>query len=88
MPVTGELNVQNGASAEILDAEKLQAWVGRTQTRVDRASSAPLAGLAGLLDHDVPPWPEGELPPLSHWLYFLEHERQSMLDRDGHRKRG
>jgi len=36
----------------------------------------------------VPPWREGELPPLAHWLYFLGHARQSEIDLDGHPRRG
>jgi 3-methylfumaryl-CoA hydratase len=76
------------ASADPVDIDKLQQWVGRTQTLNDRVSTGPLAGLAGLLDHAMPPWREGEMPPLGHWLYFLRHERQSSLDVDGHPKRG
>ena len=70
------------------DIEALQGWVGRAQTADDRAAAAPLAGLAGLLDHVTPPWISGEVPPLAHWLYFLPHQRQSLLDTDGHAKRG
>ena len=71
-----------------MDIELLQGWVGRTQTTRDVASAGPLAGLAALLDHASPPWPAGQLPPLAHWLYFLPRDRQSMLDTDGHPKRG
>jgi 3-methylfumaryl-CoA hydratase len=66
----------------------LQNWIGRSETVEDVASPVPLAGLAALLDHDVPPWREGELPPLAHWLYFLGHARQSEIDLDGHPRRG
>jgi 3-methylfumaryl-CoA hydratase len=71
-----------------VDIEALQSWVGRFQAADDVAVPGPLAGLAALLDHSTPPWTPGELPPLSHWLYFLPRERQSLLDRDGHAKRG
>jgi 3-methylfumaryl-CoA hydratase len=70
------------------DIEALQGWVGRAQTADDRAVAGPLAGLASLLDHTTPPWISGEVPPLAHWLYFLPHQRQSLLDSDGHAKRG
>jgi 3-methylfumaryl-CoA hydratase len=70
------------------DIEALQSWVGRTQTADDRAAPGPLAGLASLLDHMTPPWISGEVPPLAHWLYFLPRQRQSLLDTDGHAKRG
>jgi 3-methylfumaryl-CoA hydratase len=70
------------------EIEALQGWVGRAQTADDRAAAGPLAGLAGLLDHLTPPWISGAAPPLAHWLYFLPHQRQSLLDADGHAKRG
>ena len=66
----------------------LKSWIGRTETVRDRATAAPLAGLAALLDHDTPPWIAHEAPPLSHWLYFHTHARQSWIDVDGHPRRG
>jgi 3-methylfumaryl-CoA hydratase len=66
----------------------LENWIGRGETLEDIAAPVPLAGLAALLDHTVPPWREGELPPLAHWLYFLGHARQSQIDIDGHPRRG
>lgn len=71
-----------------MDIAHLRKWIGRTQTVTDVATSAPVAGLAALLDHDVSPWRTGELPPLAHWLYFLPHARQSEIDVDGHPRRG
>jgi 3-methylfumaryl-CoA hydratase len=64
------------------------AWVGRTETVADVAAPGPVARLAALLDHQTPPWREGEAPPLSHWLYFLPQARQSELGEDGHPRRG
>lgn len=66
----------------------LRQWIGREETLEDVAAAAPLAGLAALLDHDTPPWPKNEVPPLGHWLYFLPRARQSEIDVDGHPKRG
>ena len=63
------------------------AWVGRSETRGDVATAAPLAGLAALLDHDVSPWTAGTVPPLGHWLYFLPAARQSAIGEDGHPRR-
>ena len=82
------MNENGPAIATGLDVGNLQRWVGRTQTTMDRASSVPLEGLAGLLDHAAPPWREAEVPPLGHWFYFLDRARQSQLDLDGHPKRG
>lgn len=62
-------------------------WVGRSETREDVATATPLAGLAALLDHDVPPWVPGAVPPLAHWLYFLPPTRQSVIGEDGHPRR-
>jgi len=70
------------------DATDLKAWIGRTETAVDVAGEAPLAGLAALLDHAAPPWRTGEAPPLAHWLYFLPHALQSQISADGHPARG
>jgi 3-methylfumaryl-CoA hydratase len=72
----------------MLGHDELQNWVGRVQWADDVAAPGPLAGLASLLDHGTPPWTAGELPPLAHWLYFVPRERQSLLDLDGHPKRG
>jgi 3-methylfumaryl-CoA hydratase len=72
----------------MLDIDHLKSWVGRTEEQSDVAAPAPLAGLAALLDHEQPPWRDGELPPLAHWLYFLPRARQSDIDIDGHPKRG
>jgi 3-methylfumaryl-CoA hydratase len=69
-------------------AADFKDWIGKTETVEDIASSVPLAGLSALLDYDVPPRRDGELPPLSHWLYFLDHARQSQLGPDGHARRG
>src|ERR1700689_5829171 len=67
---------------------RLKSWIGRSETAEDIASPVPLAVLAALLDHDAPPWRAGEVPPLGHWLYFLNRARQSEIDVDGHPRRG
>jgi 3-methylfumaryl-CoA hydratase len=63
------------------------AWVGRSETRHDIATAAPLAGLAALLDHDAAPGASATVPPLGHWLYFLPDARQSAIGEDGHPRR-
>lgn len=64
--------------------DDFSAWVGRSETREDVATPAPLRGLAALLDHDAVP---DTLPPLGHWLYFLPDARQSAIGEDGHPRR-
>lgn len=62
------------------------AWVGRSETRDDVATAAPLVGLAALLDDDTGAAPD-IVPPLGHWLYFLPTARQSTIGDDGHPRR-
>lgn len=67
-------------------SQDFSAWIGRTQTRTDTLTAAPLRALGALFD-----WPEAEpqsLPPLGHWLYFLPVARQAELNHDGHPKLG
>jgi 3-methylfumaryl-CoA hydratase len=47
--------------------------------------AAPAAALAGVLDVEPP---QGELPPLWQWLYFLERPAQRELGVDGHPREG
>jgi len=72
-----------------LQDQHLQKWIGRSETRSDEVTAAPMAALAATLDIDAPyPQPGDPLPPLWHWLYFLPLPRQSELGPDGHAKRG
>jgi len=72
-----------------MDASTLTAWIGRTETREDTITAAPVAALAALLDRDDPPPKPGDaIPPLAHWLYFLPVHRQSQVGSDGHAMRG
>lgn len=72
-----------------LDIAYLQQWIGRTETRGDVVTAAPVAALSATLDREDPPPRLGDpLPPLSHWLYFLPVSRQSELGPDGHPHRG
>ena len=70
-----------------MDPATFKAWIGRTETTIDVATTAPVMGLAALLDYPASPWGD-EIPPLGHWFYFLPQGRQSELDYDGHSKRG
>lgn len=64
-------------------------WVGRTETRADVVTAAPIAALSATLDRaDPPPQPGDPLPLLWHWLYFLPVHRQSDLGADGHVRLG
>ena len=49
----------------------------------------PARGLAALLDLPTEPIVAGwTLPPLWHWVYLLEHPRQSDLGPEGHARQG
>jgi 3-methylfumaryl-CoA hydratase len=64
-------------------------WLGRSDTRHDLVTPAPVAALSATLDReDPPPQPGDALPPLWHWLYFLPQHRHSELGADGHAKLG
>lgn len=68
-----------------LDDAQLSRWVGNTDSRQERISAAPAAGLAATLDRTAVEFSDGdELPVPWHWLYFLPVARQSELGEDGH----
>jgi 3-methylfumaryl-CoA hydratase len=69
--------------------DHLREWRGRTESRSDEVTAAPIAALSATLDrNDSFPRAGDPLPPLWHWLYFLPISRQSELGDDGHAKRG
>lgn len=69
--------------------QQYQEWVGKTQTSSDSLTKAPMERLASALDReDVSFSPGDSLPPLWHWLYFLEAARHSDIAEDGHPNRG
>jgi 3-methylfumaryl-CoA hydratase len=72
-----------------LNLDYLREWRGKSESRSDQVTAAPIAALSATLDRDDPyPQPGDPLPPLWHWLYFLPIPRQSELGPDGHAKRG
>ncbi len=67
----------------------LRSWVGCTEASKDVITPAPLRALSAALDRcDPDPALDAVVPPLWHWLYFLQHPRQGELGVDGHAKRG
>ncbi|WP_246524886.1 FAS1-like dehydratase domain-containing protein [Sphingobium phenoxybenzoativorans] len=61
-----------------------QSFIGRCQVDEDIADPARFVRLAATLDHDQPPWLEGMVPPLGHWLCFQPDARHSNVGPDGH----
>ncbi|GIT14727.1 MAG: hypothetical protein CM1200mP36_04830 [Gammaproteobacteria bacterium] len=55
------------------DLERLRDWEGREEVRDDVIALAPVQALGATLDHDPGVYWDGEiLPPLYHWLFFLD----------------
>jgi 3-methylfumaryl-CoA hydratase len=68
-----------------IDISNLRKWVGKTTTVTDTVTPTPMAALAATLDIDAPRPRQGDpVPPLWHWLYFLDIRRESELAPDGH----
>jgi 3-methylfumaryl-CoA hydratase len=68
----------------------IEDWVGRSETREDVATAAPVRALAATLDAPdrIEPQPGAAIPPLWLWLYFLPDTPMSGVGPDGHPRRG
>lgn len=70
------------------EQENVQDWVGREMWQHDILHAQPARFMQATLDRD-PSFEDGDcLPPLWHWLYFLEARRTGELGRDAHPKKG
>ena len=70
-----------------MSLEDFAKWIGRSRTMEDLVSPFPVRALAATLDaNDADPGTP--LPPLWHWLYFLEAVPLSKVGADGHAERG
>jgi len=80
----------DGASPPaVLDIDHLRGWIGRTQTDHDVAALRHARLMAATVDRPGPALADGDpLPPLWHWLYFLQARPPGELGRDGHPARG
>jgi len=68
--------------------EQLQDFVGREQSTWDGLAPFPARALAAMLDHTQLPQSGDALPPLWHWLYFLDPAAAGATGDDGHRRTG
>lgn len=67
-----------------LDIEALRSGIGREIVTEDIATAAPVAAMSATLDRSDPPPKAGDpLPPLWHWMYFLDFDKTSSLGPDG-----
>jgi 3-methylfumaryl-CoA hydratase len=73
-----------------IDLEHLRTWIGRSRADQDVISARHARLMAATVDHPQPDRiRDGEpLPPLWHWIYFLEGLPPGELGRDGHPARG
>jgi hydroxyacyl-ACP dehydratase HTD2-like protein with hotdog domain len=63
----------------------LDEWAPEPVESVETITSGPAVALAGVLDTEPPVTGPGDpLPPLWHWLYFLDRPAQRELGPDGH----
>ena len=68
-----------------LDQDRLQEWIGKTETREDHIGLERTHAMQATLDRFDPLLRDGDpLPPLWHWLYFWPIAPRSGLGRDGH----
>jgi 3-methylfumaryl-CoA hydratase len=72
-----------------LDLPRLRHWIGRVHAHEDVAAVGHARLMAATVDLDGLALDIGTaLPPLWHWLYFLEGSPAKDLGRDGHPARG
>lgn len=73
-----------------IDVDQLRRWIGRSRTDEDVIAGRHARLMAATVDHPAPERiRDGEpLPPLWHWLYFLDAAPTREVGRDGHAARG
>lgn len=76
-------NVQSGLGSYV------ESWSPQAVTDTDDLLPEPVAALSAVLDQPEPVAMAGDpLPPLWHWLYFLQWPNQRDLGEDGHPAHG
>jgi 3-methylfumaryl-CoA hydratase len=73
-----------------IDLDHLRTWIGKSRTDEDLISARHARLMAATVDYFAAERiRDGEcLPPLWHWIYFLDGLPSSELGRDGHPARG
>jgi len=63
-------------------------WIGKTEERCEVLGLGPAQFMAATMGRDDRFSTHSPLPPLWHWLYFLEAKPMAALGRDGHPQKG
>lgn len=74
--------------APAVDVDALAPWIGRRESVSDALSPFPAEALAATLDRDDRFAVGDALPPLWHWVYFLERHKTAELAANGHVRHG
>lgn len=69
-------------------SDNVREWIGRGETRYDELRVQPARFMQATLGREATLEEGSLLPPLWHWLYFLEARPQGELGRDGHPRKG
>ena len=68
-----------------MDIDGLKGWIGKSETTGDQIQAFPSNALAATLNRDDPEYLAGSaLPPLWHWLHFVQIFKLSEAGYDGH----
>lgn len=68
-----------------MDIAHLENWIGKSESRLETVNPFPSNALAATLDRDDPEYVNGTpLPPLWHWMHFLQLFKLSEAGYDGH----
>jgi 3-methylfumaryl-CoA hydratase len=70
------------------DLAALAPWIDRREAVRDALPPFPAAALAATLDRDDEFVAGDHLPPLWHWVYFLERHKTAELAHNGHVRHG
>lgn len=68
--------------------KRYENWIGAQQSSRDWLAPQPARFMQATLDRDQDLRDGDHLPPLWHWLYFLEAKPASELGRDAHPRKG
>ncbi len=71
-----------------MSAQNIQNWIGKQETVYDVIHAKQAGFMQATLDQQPSICDGDKLPPLWHWLYFLEAKPASALGRDAHPKKG